>query len=192
MRPTLCSMSLPGLLADYGYLAVFIGCLLEGETMLVLAGVAAQQGLLSLPAVVALAFVGGTLGDQIFFFIGRRYGQALLRRWPRFTHAAQRVNRLLLRHDAWLIVGVRFMYGLRIAGPIAIGMSDVPALRFLGFNLLGAALWAAVVAGVGYLFGQSLQWLIADLARFEEIALVLIIGVAVLIAVVHRLRAGKA
>ena len=185
-------MSLPGLLTDYGYLAVFIGCLLEGETILVLAGIAAQQGLLSLPAVVALAFLGGTLGDQIFFFIGRRYGQALLRQWSRFAPAAQRVNALLRRHDAWLIVGVRFMYGLRIAGPIAIGMSDVPALRFLAFNLLGAAIWAVVVSGVGYVFGQSLQWLIADLAHFEEIALVVIIGVAVLIAVVLRLRAGKA
>ena len=185
-------MSLPGLLADYGYLAVFIGCLLEGETMLVLAGVAAQQGLLSLPWVLLLAFVGGTLGDQFFFFIGRRYGHTLLRQSSRFAPAVQRVNALLLRHDAWLIVGVRFMYGLRIAGPIAIGMSDVPALRFLGFNLLGAAVWAALVTGVGYVFGQSLQWLIADLARFEEIALVLIVGVAVLIAVVHRVRARKA
>ncbi len=191
MRLTMRSMSLPGLLADYGYLAVFIGCLLEGETILVLAGVAAQQGLLSLPAVVALAFVGGTLGDQIFFFTGRRYGHTLLRQSSRFAPAVQRVNALLLRHDAWLIVGVRFMYGLRIAGPIAIGMSDVPALRFLGFNLLGAALWAAVITGVGYGFGQSLQWLIADLARFEEIALVLIVGVAVLIAVVHQVRARK-
>jgi membrane protein DedA with SNARE-associated domain len=184
-------MSLPDLLADYGYLAVFIGCLLEGETMLVLAGVAAQQGLLSLPVVVALAFVGGTLGDQIFFFIGRRYGQMLLEEWPRFAPAAQRVNTLLRRYDAWLIMGVRFMYGLRIAGPIAIGMSDVPALRFLTFNLLGAAVWAVLVSGVGYVFGQSLQWLIADLAHFEAIALVVIIVVAVLIAVVHRLRAGK-
>ncbi len=191
MRLTMRSMSLPGLLADYGYLAVFIGCLLEGETILVLAGVAAQQGLLSLPAVVALAFVGGTLGDQIFFFTGRRYGHTLLRQSSRFAPAVQRVNALLLRHDAWLIVGVRFMYGLRIAGPIAIGMSDVPARRFLGFNLLGAALWAAVITGVGYGFGQSLQWLIADLARFEEIALVLIVGVAVLIAVVHQVRARR-
>ena len=182
-------MSLSGLLADYGYLAVFIGCLLEGETLLLLAGFAAQQGMLSLPIVVGLAFVGGTLGDQIFFFIGKRYGIALLRQLPRFTAAAQRVNRLLLRYDAWLIVGVRFMYGVRIAGPIVIGMSDVPATRFLAFNLLGAAIWAVVVSAVGYAFGQSLQWLIADLAQYEEAGVLLIIGVAVVIGVLHRLRA---
>jgi len=182
-------MSLPGLLADYGYLAVFIGCLLEGETILVLAGFAAQQGLLSLPVVVALAFAGGTLGDQVFFFIGRRYGEALLRRMPRFTKAAERVNSLLLRHHAWLIVGVRFMYGLRIPGPIVIGMSDLPAVRFLAFNVLGAAIWAVLVTGVGYVFGQSLHWLMADLVQYEQAGVLVIIGVAVLITVVHRLRA---
>ena len=184
-------MSLPGLLADYGYIAVFIGCLLEGETILVLAGYAAQQGLLSLPVVVALAFVGGTLGDQGFFFIGRHYGVALLRRFPSFTSAALRVNRLLLRHHAWLIVGVRFMYGLRIPGPIVIGMSDVPAARFLAFNVLGAAIWAVLVTGVGYVFGQSLHWLMADLVKYEEAGVLAIIGVAVLITVVHRLLAGR-
>ena len=185
-------MSLPGLLADYGYLAVFIGCLLEGETILVLAGFAAQQGLLSLPIVFGLAFVGGTLGDQIFFFLGRRYGESLLQRLPRIAGAAKRVNRLLLRYDAWLIIGVRFMYGLRIAGPIVIGMSEVPAMRFLAFNLLGAAIWAVLVTGVGFGFGQSLQWLMAELVYFEEAGVLLIVGVAVLIGVVHRLRANKA
>ena len=184
-------MSLSGLLADYGYLAVFIGCLLEGETILLLAGFAAQQGILSMPIVIGLAFVGGTLGDQIFFFIGDRYGEALLRRLPSFTNAALRVNRLLMRHHTWLIVGVRFMYGLRIAGPVVIGMSDVPRLRFLAFNMLGAAIWAVLIPTLGYLFGRSLQWLIADLARYEEAGVVLIIGIAVVVSVVHRLRARK-
>jgi membrane protein DedA with SNARE-associated domain len=59
------------LLADHGYLAVLIGSLLEGETILVLAGFAAHQGHLSLPLVLAIAFVGGTFGDQIFFWLGR-------------------------------------------------------------------------------------------------------------------------
>jgi membrane protein DedA with SNARE-associated domain len=148
-------MAVPQLLADYGYLAVFAGSLLEGETILVLAGFAAHQGHLSLPWVVAVAFCGGTLGDQIFFFAGRRYGDSLLRRLPRLARNAERVNRLLLRHHAGLIVGVRFMYGMRIIGPIVIGMSQVSARRFLLFNLLGAALWSVAVAGVGFFFGHA-------------------------------------
>lgn len=181
-------MALAHMLTDYGYLAVFAGSLLEGETILVLAGFAAHQGHLSLPGVIAVAFFGGMLGDQIFFFIGRRYGDSLLRRVPRMASSAVRVNRLLVRHHAGLIIGVRFMYGLRIAGPIAIGMSEVSARRFLFFNLIGAAIWAALVAGVGYLFGHTLKWLLADLDRYEWVAVLMIVVVAALVAVAHRMR----
>lgn len=65
-------MTFHHLLADYGYFAVLAGSLLEGETILILAGFAAHQGHLSLSWVMAVAFVGGTLGDQIFYFAGRR------------------------------------------------------------------------------------------------------------------------
>ena len=184
-------MSLPQLLADYGYIGVFAGSLLEGETVLILAGFAAHQGHLSLSWVIAVAFCGGTLGDQIFFFIGRHYGESLLRRLPRLARSAERVNRLLLRHHAGLIVGVRFMYGLRIAGPIVIGMSQVSARRFLLFNLLGAAIWAVAIAGIGFFFGHALQWLLIDLDRVEWVGALVIVGVACLVAVAHRIFAAS-
>ncbi len=176
-------MSLHHLLANYGYLAVLAGSLLEGETILILAGFAAHQGHLSLPWVIAIAFFGGTLGDQIFFFVGWRYGEALLRRMPRMASNAERVNRLLVRHHAWLIIGVRFMYGVRIIGPMVIGMSDVSARRFLTFNLIGAAIWAVVIVGAGYMFGHTLKWLFADVERYEVIALAVIITLAALVGV---------
>lgn len=127
-------MTLTQLVADYGYLAVFAGALFEGETVLLLAGFAAHQGYLSFPWIVLIAFCGGTLGDQLWLFMGRRYGTALLKRFPQLTPATQQVNRLMLRFQVGMIIGVRFMYGLRIAGPIAIGMSDVTTWRFILFN----------------------------------------------------------
>ena len=174
-------MTLTQLVADYGYLAVFAGALFEGETVLLLAGFAAHQGYLSFPWIVLIAFCGGTLGDQLWFFMGRRYGAALLKRFPQLTPATQQVNRLMLRFQVGVIIGVRFMYGLRIAGPIALGMSDVPAWRFILFNLIGAALWALLVGGAGYLFGQTLHWLFADIRRYEEGVLLVIIGVGVMV-----------
>ncbi|MBS0454897.1 MAG: DedA family protein [Proteobacteria bacterium] len=179
-------MSLHRFLVEYGYLAVLGGSLLEGETVLVLAGFAAHQGHLSLPLVIVIAFFGGMIGDQIFFFVGWRYGAALLRRMPFLATRAERVNRALVRHQAWLIIGVRFMYGLRIVGPIVIGMSDVRARHFLRFNMIGAAIWAVLVAGAGYLFGHTLKWFIADLERYEGVALLLIIAIAGCVALAHR------
>lgn len=181
-------MLLTQLLSQYGYLAVFVGSVLEGETVLILAGFAAHQGYLSFPLVVALAFCGGTLGDQICFFLGRYYGTSLLLRFPTIAVRAQPVNKLIQRYHAGLIVGLRFMYGLRIAGPISIGMSDVTAWRFVLFNLLGAAIWSILIAGAGYLFGQPLQWLFTDIKQYEKMALLLVLVVAVVFGSVRWLR----
>jgi membrane protein DedA with SNARE-associated domain len=181
-------MALADLLSQYGYLALFAGCLLEGETLLLLAGLAAHGGYLSYPVVVLVAFVGGTLGDQIGFFVGRRYGDALLLRWTHLEVPAARVRRLIERHSAGLIVGVRFMYGLRLIGPVVIGMSDVSARRFVAYNMIGAAIWAVGVSGAGYLFGHAIEWFLADLEFLEKFALACALAVVVLLLVLRWLR----
>jgi membrane protein DedA with SNARE-associated domain len=181
-------MLLTELLSQYGYLAVFVGSMLEGETILILAGFAAYQGYLSFPIVVMLAFCGGTMGDQIYFFLGRYYGASLFSRFPSLSVRAQPVNQLIQRYHASLIVGVRFMYGLRIVGPITIGMSDVAAWRFALFNILGASVWAMLIAGAGYLFGPSLQWMLENIIQYEKLALLLIVVVAVVFGSLRWLR----
>ena len=179
-------MSITDFVADYGYFAVLIGSLLEGETILVLAGFAAQQGHLSLGTVLMIAFAGGTLGDQVFFWIGRIWGVALLQRFPALQCRARRVGELLRRYDAALIVGIRFMYGLRIAGPINMGACMIAPWRLAVFNVLGAAIWAPVVGGAGYVFGEALQTVIGDLRRFEDAILLVLVAAAVLFAAVRR------
>jgi membrane protein DedA with SNARE-associated domain len=179
------------LIGDYGYLAVLVGSLLEGETVLVLAGVAAHRGYLSLPLVVAVAFVGGTLGDQVFYWIGRTRGAALLARMPRAAPQVARVEALLARWHAPLIVGIRFMYGLRLVGPVVIGMCRVPPLRFALFNMLGAAIWAPLVAGAGFLFGHALQAVLDRVVGLEVLALGLAVA-GVLVVAVRALRRARA
>ena len=122
-------MSLADWVAHYGYFAVAVGCLLEGETVLLLAGVAVHRGLLDLPAVAAVAFVAGFAGDQAWFFVGRRFGDRLIRRFAAVQRAVPRIQDLILRHQNLLVLGIRFMIGLRIAGPVLMGWSRVQALR---------------------------------------------------------------
>lgn len=183
-------MNLAGLVADYGYVTVLVGSLLEGETVLLLAGAAVHKGYLSFLGVTVLAFCGGTLGDQVLFAIGRRHGVALLQRYPRLEAKAVPVRTAILRYQGLLIVGVRFMYGLRLAGPFVIGMSEVSSRRFAWLNMLGAAIWAPLVVGVGYAFGHTLEWLMTDIARFEAIGLVLAVALAVGVTLWRRRRQG--
>lgn len=168
-------MSLSVLIAQYGYLALFLGALLEGETLLILAGFAAHQGYLQLHWVIVVALCGGFLGDQIYFWLGRRHGTWVLSRFPRIAPAFELANAQIERHHEVIIVGIRFLYGLRTVGPMALGMSAVPAWRFVLFNALGAAVWATAVGGAGYLFGQALELFFADLKKLEEALLVAIL-----------------
>lgn len=179
-------MSLIEFVAAYGYLAVLLGTLLEGETVLLLAGFAAHQGYLSIHWVLLIAFIGGTLGDQLFFWAGLRWGAALLQRFPSVRARSIRVGELLRRWDAALVFGIRFMYGLRIAGPVVMGALHFDPKRFAVFNALGAAAWALVIGGAGYVLGHSLEALLGDLAQYEAALLWGALAVLVAGALAHR------
>ena len=181
-------MSISQLLSQYGYLAVFLGSLLEGETIVVLAGFAAHQGHLSLPVTLLCAFAGGTLGDQAAFVVGYFWGPSILDRIPGARQRVGRLQELLHRFDGLLIIGVRFMYGLRLVGPIAMGASGVKPIRFAAYNLVGAAIWACLIGGLGYAFGHAMEAVMGNLQEYEEIALGGIVAVAVLFAVVRWVR----
>lgn len=146
-----------GLAGSFGYLALLAGALLEGETVVFLAGVAAQHGYLWFPAVVAIAISGGFISDQTLFFVGRRYGNRVLARFPSVAARAPRIQALVKRWDVLAIIAVRFLYGLRTAAPLVIGTCGIAPWRLALFDFIGAVLWGSVVAGAGYFAGQAVQ-----------------------------------
>ena len=161
-------MNLPLLIETYGYWAVLGGTLLEGESVLLLAGFAAHRGYLDLPTVVGIAIVGSFLGDQAFFFLGRYQGTKLLNRFPKYTERVAIAQAKLARYHTPLILSVRFLYGLRTVLPFVIGMSNISVLRFQALNLAGAFLWSILGAGAGYLFGNAIEAILGDLHRYEK------------------------
>lgn len=67
-------MDINHLISQYGYAALVIGSIAEGETITILGGVAAHQGLLKFPLVVIAVALGGMIGDQLLYFLGRQFG----------------------------------------------------------------------------------------------------------------------
>jgi membrane protein DedA with SNARE-associated domain len=164
-------------LQSYGYLAIMLGTFLEGETVLILGGLAAQRGYLDLTGVILAAFVGSLCGDQLFFYLGRRHSDFLMRR-PSWQANLARANRLIDRFQTPLILGFRFLYGLRTVTPFALGISRVPAWRFVLLNVLGAGIWAAAISTGGFLFGNVLEKILGNLRHYERMlfALVAVVG----------------
>ena len=177
-----------GLIDTYGYIAEFIGAFLEGETVLALAGLAANRGYLDFVVVCAVAAFAGFLGDQFYFFLGRFQGQRALRRFPHWKERAHSFDALLSRWHAPLIIAIRFMWGFRILGPVMLGMGRVPAWKFVFFNLVGAVIWAPIIAGIGYLFGAILETMLHDLKRFELWAFAVLLAVGLAGFAIHLIR----
>lgn len=159
-------MSLEELIATYGYLAILVITFIEGETIVILAGVAAHLGLLELPWVIAAAVAGSFSGDQLWYYVGRHWGPKIIARRLSWQEGAQKVYKHLHRHQYWLILTFRFYYGLRNVTPFVVGSAHIPRLRFFSLNLTGAIVWAIIFAYVGYGLGEASQFFIDDFKRY--------------------------
>lgn len=145
------------LLSEYGYLVILVWTFLEGETIVVIAG--ALSGTVGLePALIALAaFCGSFLSDQVMFALGKHKGEDVLRYFPRVAKNLSKASVLFKRYDTALILGFRFVYGVRNITPLMLGISGVTHKKFFFLNMIGAAVWAATFTYGGLLAGKTFQ-----------------------------------
>jgi membrane protein DedA with SNARE-associated domain len=184
-------MSIEAMIMLYGYPVVIGGALLEGETIILTAGFLAHRGYMSLPFVMLLAFAGGFAGDQIFFHLARTTGVPFLARSPVWTSRIGRVRLLFDRFGTLFVVGFRFLYGLRIATPVILGMTGYSARRFALLNAIGALLWATSVPAAGYLIGHVLG-LLVDIKKYEKLIAIGIICIGIAVWFLNGIKARKA
>jgi membrane protein DedA with SNARE-associated domain len=144
------------------YLVLFAGTVLEGETVLISAGFAAQQGYLSLPMVVLAAWLGAISGDHFFFVLGRYRGRSIFEARSSTPGRLGKVRALLERYRSVLILSIRFLYGFRMVAPFAIGAAGVSLGRFLTLNALSGVIWASLFGLAGYFFGAALDVVVRD------------------------------
>lgn len=169
-------------LIHFGYLAILIGTFFEGETILVLGGLAAHQGYLKLTGVIICAFIGSLSGDQVAFFVGRRKGRNFIENRPSWRARSQRVTNLFERYETILTLSFRFLYGTRVLVPLIAGASRMKAIRFIALNTVGAITWSVAVGSGGYFFGMALKAILGDIKRFDlailgaGLAIVLMVG----------------
>ncbi len=155
------------LLSTYGYAALFIGTFLEGETILIIAGMLAHTGLLSLPMCILFAFLGTMFGDQLYFYIGRYKGKSLLAKRPLWKERAERVSVHLRRHETLVILLFRFFYGLRNVTPFVIGVSDISPVKYGVLNFFGALVWALAFGLGGFYLGKAMTLFIEDVKKYQ-------------------------
>lgn len=151
----------------YGYFAVFLGAFAEGESVVVLAGFFAHQGYLHPFQAALVAFLGSFMSDQAMYFLGRRKGAWLLAKFPRLAGSLDAVGARVRGREIPLILGFRFVYGIRNVTPVFLGMHGTKPALFIPLNILSAAVWAAVMTAAGYYAGTILVAFFGRVHKYE-------------------------
>lgn len=155
-------------LQSWGYWALFLltfletsallGLLVPGETVVVVAGFLAAQGILDLGDALGIAAAGALAGDNTGYLLGRYFGDAVMRYAQRVFLPEEHLLRARLFIDQYggkTIFFGRFVGWFRSFGPLVAGIAKLSYPRFLFFDLYGAVLWAATFTLLGYFAGSS-------------------------------------
>lgn len=167
-------------IAGYGYLAVSVGCFVEGEIAIILGAFAAAHEYLEMPGVAVAAFAGTVAADNLWFWLGRRLGRPFLLRRQTWRSKARRVERLSRRHGTVTILSIRFLYGLRTITPFVLGAVRVHPLKFLALETISTLVWVLLVSWLAWplvLAAASAT----ETARMEWYVIGVVLGVAALI-----------
>lgn len=152
-------------ITEYGFLLypLILGwTFIEGETVVIVTGALASNAEygINVELVALCAFAGSFAGDQLYYYIGRKYGTPLLARWPTLGGKIDWAFQLVKTNPTLFILSFRFIYGIRNIAPFVIGISGVPRMRYLVLNCIAALVWAHTFAWGGYWLGRALEhWL---------------------------------
>jgi membrane protein DedA with SNARE-associated domain len=183
---------LTGLIETWGYVAVALVVVLGNlglpapeETVLVVAGYLVWLGRLRWAPLLAIGLISAVIGDNLGYWLGRRYGRVVLGRLEPHVGPRRlaRAERFVARYGALAVFVARFIAGLRVlAGPLA-GTMGLPFGRFLVANLCGAVLFVPYAVGIGYAIAyglgpyvERLHHLLGGVERVVLIIIVLAVG----------------
>jgi len=153
------------ILKEFGFLLYpFISAwtFVEGETVVIVTGVLASEGNfhISVELLALAALSGSFFGDQLYYYIGRKYGSPLLKRWPKLVANIDWAFAAVNRTPAMFILSFRWIYGVRNIAPFIVGIAGVPRVKYLVLNFTAAAIWAHSFAWGGWWMGRKLEiWL---------------------------------
>jgi len=153
--------------SGWAYAIVFLLSLLDAflpvvpsETAVITAGVVAASGDLSLPLVVVAGASGAFAGDNVSYFLGRRFGGGIVDRFFSGPKARGRIDwatRQLRERGVQLILVGRFIPGGRTAVTLSAGLTRFSWRRFLAADAVAALVWALYAALLGYFGGRAFE-----------------------------------
>jgi membrane protein DedA with SNARE-associated domain len=172
-----------------------VGLVSPGETVVILGGVIAGQGEISIAGLIALTWACAFAGDLTGYALGRRAGREVVLRHGKAVKLTperlEQVERLLHRHGTKLLLPGRFLGAVRALAPVVAGVTRMPAARFAVIELVASGVWSTAFSLLGYFFWDSFDQA-AKLAKNASLALTAVIlgGIAIAI-IIRKLRSKR-
>lgn len=150
------------LFKDYGYVVVFLGVLLEnsmflgllvpGSIILILGGLAAQNGSINVWLVLSLAVAATILGDTLSYVVGRAGWTRAIERGS-LKPAMDKFRATMHANSTWIILAYHFAGYSRAVGPAAAGLFRIPYRKWAPLDYAGGSIWALTYVMIGFLLG---------------------------------------
>ena len=138
------------LLPKYGYFAILIAAFWEGEVVLIAAGALCGSGYLDWRLTILAAAIGGSAGDQIYFYAAQDRAARAIQKSKRLSKWYPKVSKFVLRHGTLGVLLSRFAAGLRITIPLVCATAGMPAKKYSFLSLVSGFAWASFWVAVSY------------------------------------------
>jgi membrane protein DedA with SNARE-associated domain len=161
--------------------ALFVGFVLPGESVALLAGAAAKLGHVSLGSVLIVVIVAAIVGDSVGYELGRHLGPRVLR-MGFFDKRRKRLDdaqEFLARRGGSAVFLGRWVAFFRAVMPFLAGSARMRYLKFLGFNAAGGIAWGAAVVLLGYAAGASYAQVEKSFGKYAALAVLAVVLVAI-------------
>lgn len=165
--------SIAALAPVWGYALIFAFMAIESsfipfpsEIVMIPAGFLAARGELSMHAPVpdlvlatAVGLAGSLAGAYFNYFLSAKLGDPFLRKYGKWffvkPDALDRACEVFNRYGGATTFVCRLVPVIRQLISIPAGLSRMPLGKFTLFTGLGAGIWTAILAGVGYALGRT-------------------------------------
>ncbi len=164
--------------------------LFEGETVLIVAGILASQGLLNIELSILSAFLGSTVGDQMYFHLAKHEGYRFVKRFKYVLRVLPRAETFVKQYGTYVLLFSRYLYGLRLPLVVMCGLVKTSSLKFTIYNAGSALIWAVSYGFLSYFFAEAIGS-IAGMKKIEFIFAAVITIAAIIFWIFRTARSRK-
>jgi membrane protein DedA with SNARE-associated domain len=166
--------------AFWVYLIIILTACAEGPILSILGGVLIRLGYFPFVPIYIAVMLGDVLGDTAWYWVGRKFGHSFIKRFGKYVSISEErvhtVTKIFKKYPTRILIISKITngFGLSLATLITAGMSRIPFIKYLAFNLIGQFVWSGMLIAVGYYFSHLYLQIDGIFGKISVIALLLV------------------